>query len=63
MFTNCSFFNNQANLLDWYYSVGGGVVGSFTYYSTAECPADVNGDGTVSVNDLLMLIGAWGNCE
>lgn len=25
-----------------------------------ECPADVNGDGVAGVNDLLAIIGAWG---
>ena len=25
-------------------------------------PGDINGDGTVDVNDLLMLLGAWGPC-
>jgi hypothetical protein len=27
-----------------------------------ECPADVNGDGTVDVVDLLALLPAWGPC-
>ncbi len=26
------------------------------------CPADVNGDGTVGINDLLELLAAWGPC-
>jgi len=26
-----------------------------------ECLADINGDGTVGVNDLLILLGWWGN--
>ena len=25
------------------------------------CPSDINGDGFVDVDDLLDLIGAWGN--
>lgn len=29
--------------------------------TTAYCPADVDGDGTVAVADLLTLIAAWGN--
>ena len=29
----------------------------------ASCPADVTGDGVVSVTDLLALIGAWGPCN
>jgi len=28
----------------------------------ATCSADINGDGTVDVADLLILIGAWGPC-
>jgi len=27
-----------------------------------DCVEDINGDGTVSVSDLLQLIGAWGPC-
>lgn len=26
------------------------------------CPADIDGDGTVDVNDLLAVIGDWGSC-
>ncbi len=28
-----------------------------------DCVEDINGDGTVNVSDLLMLIGAWGPCD
>ena len=28
-----------------------------------ECPADANGDGFVNVNDLLEIVGTWGECE
>ena len=27
------------------------------------CPADITGDGTVNVTDLLLLLGAWGDCQ
>jgi len=27
-----------------------------------DCPADLDGSGTVDVGDLLALLGAWGNC-
>ncbi|MDG2478200.1 MAG: plastocyanin/azurin family copper-binding protein [Phycisphaerales bacterium] len=27
------------------------------------CPADVDGDGTVNVNDVLAVIGDWGPCS
>lgn len=30
------------------------------YAAQAPCPADVNGDGDVAVNDLLYILGAWG---
>jgi len=26
-----------------------------------ECPEDINGDGTVNTEDLLILLGNWGN--
>ena len=26
-------------------------------------PADINGDGTVNVDDLLLVIGSWGPCS
>ena len=27
-----------------------------------DCPADVDGDGLVNVNDILLVIGEWGPC-
>lgn len=27
------------------------------------CPEDLNGDGTINVLDLLILLGAWGQCS
>ncbi|MCH2146785.1 MAG: right-handed parallel beta-helix repeat-containing protein [Phycisphaerales bacterium] len=27
------------------------------------CHTDMNGDGTINVDDLLLVIGAWGNCN
>jgi hypothetical protein len=26
------------------------------------CSCDLNGDGSVSVNDFLLLLSAWGDC-
>jgi hypothetical protein len=26
------------------------------------CPADLDGDGSVGITDLLALLGAWGDC-
>jgi hypothetical protein len=28
---------------------------------TPECPEDINGDGVVDTEDLLILLGNWGN--
>ncbi|MBT4767190.1 MAG: hypothetical protein HOO04_02395, partial [Phycisphaerae bacterium] len=32
------------------------------YGCSSNCSADVNGDGVVDTNDLLIVIGAWGGC-
>jgi len=29
---------------------------------SSSCDADINGDGEVNMDDLLLLIGAWGAC-
>jgi hypothetical protein len=36
-------------------------VGRFTITEPDSCPADVDGDGVVGVNDLLAAIGQWGS--
>ena len=28
-----------------------------------DCPADIDGDGTVAVNDLLAIIAGWGGVD
>ncbi len=37
------------------------------YFNTTEvvvdCPADLDGDGSVAVGDILLLIGAWGSSD
>ena len=37
------------------------------YFNTTEvvvdCPADIDGDGSVAVNDLLAIIAAWGSAD
>jgi hypothetical protein len=37
------------------------------YFNTTEvvvdCPADIDGDGTVAVNDLLAIIAGWGSAD
>ncbi len=30
---------------------------------TILCPADLDGDGTVAVSDLLLVLSVWGPCE
>ena len=37
------------------------VIVGFELHPAASCPADVNGDGVVSVSDLLAVLVAWGN--
>jgi parallel beta-helix repeat protein len=32
-------------------------------FGGADCPGDLNVDGSVGVNDLLILIAAWGPCD
>jgi hypothetical protein len=32
-------------------------------WSVPLCPADLTGDGSVDVSDLLVLLGAWGACS
>jgi hypothetical protein len=37
-------------------------MGSYERYAPDECTGDVNGDGMVDIDDLLLVIGAWGPC-
>ena len=32
------------------------------HYTVGKCPADIDDSGSVDINDLLALIGAWGSC-
>lgn len=60
-----TFFNAQPTL--YRIRVGGvnGAAGTATMViscaPTASCPADVNSSGAVDIDDLLVVIGAWGN--
>ena len=49
-------YNTPMNIDGPYTDLGGNTI-----CEEAECDSDVNGDGTVDVNDILQLIGAWGN--
>ncbi len=49
------------------FEAGSSGSGPWTLYvgiggETDPCPEDINGDGTVSVDDLLLVIAAWGPC-
>ena len=40
-----------------------GVIEQSNIRLIASCPSDFNEDGVVDVNDLLLLIAAWGSCD
>lgn len=40
-----------------------GVIEQTNIRLIASCPSDFNEDGMVDVNDLLLLIAAWGSCD
>ena len=42
---------------------GPGGVEGWVVTLEEDSPADINGDGLVDVNDLLMVIGGWGPCS
>ena len=37
-------------------------MGGYEFQVAAPCPADINGDNTVNVLDLLEVLAAWGPC-
>jgi len=39
-----------------------GVILSGGFCDEIDCLSDIDGDGSVTVTDLLSLIGAWGPC-
>jgi hypothetical protein len=41
---------------------GGAPADPCTFPLPATCAADVDGDGSVAVSDVLAIIGAWGDC-
>ena len=49
--------NLPYDINDLYNDAGGN-----TFSDVCEIPADLNGDGVVDVSDLLILLGAWGDC-
>ncbi len=57
---------------DWVIGIGGtttlrgnpsGLMEQTNIQFTASCPGDLNGDGQVAIQDMLLLIAAWGKCE
>ncbi len=40
-----------------------GIIEQTNIRLVAACPSDFNEDGIVDVNDLLLLIAAWGDCD
>ena len=36
---------------------------AYVFHKDASCPADLNGDGKVNIDDLFLILGAWGTCE
>jgi hypothetical protein len=50
---------------DWEFAlhvIRGSMAGLIDLAGVVLCPADVTGDGTVDVLDLLQLLDAWGDC-
>ena len=66
--TNTGFCSNTPDAIDGTYTDGGGT--SLLYCpppppaipTPDPCPADVDNDGAVGINDFLALLAAWGPC-
>jgi len=59
-------FIGRVNVYDEEHDVYGaeGLMREMTVWGTpALCPADLDGDGTVGVSDLLALLASWGPCK
>ncbi len=56
--TGVSFCENEPNDISGAYNNGGGN----SFDDVCAMPGDLNGDGVVDVSDLLILLGAWGDC-
>ena len=54
--------NSPDQIFGNYVDGGGNSIGMVCYGGDNNCP-DLNADTTIDVNDLLLLIGAWGNTE
>ncbi len=63
---NTGFCNNTPDAIDGFYFDEGG--NSLLYCPPPipvpdTCPADIDGDGNVGINDFLDLLAAWGPCK
>ena len=64
----CCVSNSDCALvtMETCFILGGSFAGEFESCNEISCPtecaADINNDGQVDVNDLLMMIAAWGAC-
>ena len=38
-------------------------MGAYEFQVDSDCPADVDGDGVVDINDLFAILAAWGDCD
>ena len=52
--TNCSFCGNEPD------AISGGFVDGGRNNFVCPCPADIDGDSAVGINDFLELLAAWG---
>jgi hypothetical protein len=51
---------------DHYSIVGGTIMRAYRYdldYLGSDCPADLNDDAQVDIDDLFQVLGAWGACD
>jgi hypothetical protein len=51
---------NNSGQLAFFYQLASGVLGVAIATPLVPCPADITGDGSVDVDDLLAVLGAWG---
>ncbi|MCH2139393.1 MAG: hypothetical protein MK074_10140, partial [Phycisphaerales bacterium] len=56
---DCLFCSNTPDHIFGQWTDGGGNV--FEDACEGDCAGDVTGDGTVGVNDILMVLGNYGN--
>jgi hypothetical protein len=60
---------NDINDNDWIVGVGDADPGGSVHFRAflltpiGDCPADVNGDGEVDIEDYLLIIATWGDCQ